>query len=223
MSGVEVRPLSRLPSEGPVAVDPAASGPTDRATRLPVVPALYFPGDADHPNRRPQVIHPARDRAAAGTAGPAVEPVRSARLSRRTRVPGFRPGKATAARAGADARARVPILDEAVEHLIAGRLPRSARPGGHPCRWPTPTWRSSRRRRASRSSSRRPSRSGRTSAWVTTSTSTSRPEIEVIDDARVDQVVEELRDQNATLERGRGPRGPGRRLRRHRVRRHPRR
>ena len=33
-----------------------------------------------------------------------------------------------------------------------------------------------------------------------------RPEIETIDDARVDKVIEELRDQNATLAAGRGPR-----------------
>ena len=47
-----------------------------------------------------------------------------------------------------------------------------------------------------------------------------RPEIETIDDARVDQVIEELRDQNATLDRGRGSRRQGRRLRGHLVRRH---
>ena len=45
------------------------------------------------------------------------------------------------------------------------------------------------------------------------------PEIETIDDARVDKVIEELRDQNATLDAGRGPRRAGRRLRGHRVRR----
>ena len=36
--------------------------------------------------------------------------------------------------------------------------------------------------------------------------STSRPRSRTIDDAKVDKVVEELRDQNATLARGRGPR-----------------
>ena len=49
------------------------------------------------------------------------------------------------------------------------------------------------------------------------------PEIETIDDAQVDKVIEELRDQNATLAAGRGPRRAGRRLRGHRLRRHARR
>ena len=45
------------------------------------------------------------------------------------------------------------------------------------------------------------------------------PEIEPTDDARVDKVIDELRDQNATLDRGRGSAGEGRRLRGHRLRR----
>ena len=45
------------------------------------------------------------------------------------------------------------------------------------------------------------------------------PEIETIDDARVDQVVEELRDQNATLTAVEDRGAEGRRLRGHRVRR----
>ena len=49
------------------------------------------------------------------------------------------------------------------------------------------------------------------------------PEIDTIDDARIDQVIEELRDQNATLVGGRGSRREGGRLRGRLVRRHARR
>ena len=67
------------------------------------------------------------------------------------------------------------------------------------CRSRMRTSTSCRPRRASRSSSRRRSRSARTCSWVTTSSFNFAPTIETIDDARIDQVIEELRDQNATL------------------------
>ena len=62
-----------------------------------------------------------------------------------------------------------------------------------------PTSTSSRPRRASRSSSRRPSRSRPRSTLGDYKGFNFGPEIDTIDDARVDKVLEELRDQNATL------------------------
>ena len=158
-------------------------------------------------------------RRSASTA-PSTKP--SGTSSRRTRVPGFRPGKAPR-----PVLERVlgpgAVLDEAVEHLVqdayrealieqddpaADERRRRGRPG--------------RGGQAARSSRRR-SRSAPRSTLGDYSSFNFGPEIETIDDARVDKVVEELRDQNATLAAGRGPRRQERRLRGHRVRRHARR
>ena len=141
------------------------------------------------------------------------------RLSRRTRVAGFRPGKAPR-----PILERVlgptAIVDEAVEHLVQdayreaiieqGIVPLTnadveivEAEEGKPLRFKATV-------------QVRPEVQLGDYAQFNFA-----PEIETIDEPKVDKVVEELRDQNATARGGRGPRGEGRRLGRHRLRRHP--
>lgn len=206
MSGVEVRPLSRLPAGRMSAGDPAGRRrPCRPVTALragdgPVgrlgVAALYFPGDADHPNPAPKStilleieLPPERLAAAIDAA------VRA--LSRRTRIPGFRPGKATrpvlerALGSGA-------VIDEAVEHLVGDAYREAIVAEGI-----VPL--------ANADVEVVQAEEGKPLIFKATvpvhpevtlgdyEHFNFRPEIDVIDDARVDQVVEELRDQNATL------------------------
>ena len=93
-------------------------------------------------------------------------------LSRRTKVPGFRPGKAPRGVLEA-VLGHGAVLDEAVDRLIESSY-RDALIEKEILPSRTLTSRSSRRRRASRSSSRRPSRTDRSSS-ATTATSTSAP------------------------------------------------
>ena len=211
MSGVEVRPLSRLPASAarPAGPRPAAAGPppyTSRAMQITTTPAPKSTVvlEIELP---PERLEPAIDDA-----------VR--RLSRRTRVPASGPARRPGPSwSGTSARAPSSTRPWSTSSRTPTARPSSRRTS---CRWPTPTSRSSRPRRASRSSSRRPSRSARRSRSATTALQL-RPEIETIDDARVDKVVEELRDQNATLAAVEDRGAQGRRLRRHRVRRDARR
>ncbi len=150
MSGVEVRPLSRLPApgrRGAVAAGRAARPPALRGLAAYTSPAMQI---TTTPAPKSTIVleielPPERlDKA-----------IRDAvrHLSRRTRVPGFRPGKAPRP---VLERALGPgaVLDDAVEHL--SRPPTARRSSRRTSsRSPTPTSRSSRPRRASRSSSRR--------------------------------------------------------------------
>ena len=120
------------------------------------------------------------------------------RLSRRTRVPGFRPGKAPRPVLERHLGPSV-VLDEAVEHLVERRLPRGAHRAGHPAA-DQPRRRDRRRpRRASRSVFKATVQVRPEVALGDYKHFNFSPEIETIDDARVDQVIDELRDQNATL------------------------
>ena len=143
-------------------------------------------------------------------------------LSRRTHVPGFRPGKAPRGVLEA-VLGHGAVLDEAVDHLVQTRLSRRPDREGDPAAHQRRTSRSSRPRRASRSSSRRPSRSGPRSSSATTGTSTSGPRSRRSTTAKVDKVIEELRDQNASLSPVEDRGAAERRLRGHRVRGHARR
>ena len=159
--------------------------------------ALYFAGDADHQDPGSQVHHRPRDRAPARAPRPRRRRGRPPPLAAdaRPRLPA-RQGAARRPRAARSARAPSSTRPSTTSSRTPTATPSSSRTS---CRSPTPTWRSSRPRRASRSSSRRPSRSARRSSSATTSNFNFRPEIETIDDAKVDKVIEELRDQNATL------------------------
>ena len=121
-------------------------------------PALSSRGDERHHHPRSQQFRPPRGRA----------PARPARSGGGRGRPAPRPG-APASRASVPARHRGPcssvrsalgpILDEAVEHLVEAAYRDALVRDGHRPAAPAPTWRSSRPRRASRSSSRRRSRS----------------------------------------------------------------
>ena len=188
VSGVEVRPRSRLPGRA-CRRRAAPRGP-------PTASALYCPGDADHHHPGPQLHVVLEIELPAERLDRAIdEAVRH--LSRRTRVPGFRPGKAPAADPRAPARARRGPRRRG-RAPRPGRLPRGPRRGGHPAA-------DQRRRRG------RPGRGGQAAHLQGDRPGPARgrarrlqglqlrPEIETIDDARVDKVLEELRDQNATL------------------------
>ena len=188
MSGVSVRPRPRLPrrpSRAPSSgrrrgLRPILPGrcrsPTTPAPKSTVVLEIELP-----PERLDRAI------------GDAVR-----HLSRRTRVPGFRPGKAPRP---VLERALGPgaVLDEAVEHLVQDAyrealveqdiLPLTnadvevvQAEEGKPLVFKATV-------------QVRPE----VDARRLQAASTSRPRSRPIDDARVDQVVEELRDQNATL------------------------
>lgn len=180
MSGVEVRPLSRLPAQ------PAASGPSPytapamQITRTPA-PKSSILLEIEVPS--------ARLDSAIGNA------VRA--LARRTRVPGFRPGKAPRPVLERHLGPGV-VLDEAVEHLVQDAyrealiqediLPLTnadveivTAEEGKPVVFKATI------------QVRPEVRLGDYSNFPFA------PDIETIDDARVDQVVEQLRDQNATL------------------------
>ena len=208
MRGVSVRPRPRLP---PLRMPSSGR----RATS-----ALYFPGDADHDDARPQVHHRPRDRGPARAARSRHRRGRPAPLAAdaRPRVPprqGAAPRPRACPRPGRRPRrgGRAPRRDAYREALIEKDiLPLTnadvevvqaeegkplifkatvqVRPGGR--RSATTSTSTSPRDRDDR---RRPGRQGRRGA--------ARPER----DAR----------------RGRGPRREGRRLRGHRVRRHARR
>ena len=120
------------------------------------------------------------------------------RLSRRTRVAGFRPGKAPR-----------PILERV---LGPGRRPRRGRRAPGPGLVPRGDRRAGHRPADQRRRGGRRGRRGqaapvqgdgpgpaRRSSSATTPNFKFAPEIETVDDAKIDNVVEELRDQNATL------------------------
>ena len=210
MSGVEVRPLSRLP----------ATGRDDGASRSrpgrPRASALYFAGDADHHHPRSEHHRRARDRAPPGAPGQAADRVRPAPVAAdpSPRVPSrqgaaARPG--ASARTGRHPRRRGRAPDR-------GRLPRRAHPAGH--RAAGQRRRGDRAGRGGQAAHLQGDRPGPPGGRARRLQHFNfGPEIEPIDDARVDKVIDELRDQNATLAAGRGPGGEGRRLRGHRVRR----
>ena len=191
VSGVEVRPLSRLPTTGrspqrrrPIRPPPGPSRPyTSRAMQITRTPApkstvqlqIELPPSA---STAPSTRRPRPRRAAPGPRLPARQ--------------------GAARRPGAPPRSRRrPRRGRRSPH--AGRLSRRARPGGHP-----PA--DERRRRG------RPGRGGQAAHLQGDDPGPARSQARrlqglqlparasrSIDDARVDQVVEELRDQNATL------------------------
>ena len=147
------------------------------------------------PPQPPQVDRPAPDRAPPERLDRALDAAVRA-LARRTRIPGFRPGKAPRP---SWSGISVPASSSTRPSITSCRTPIARRSSRRTSsRWRTRTSRSSRPRRASRSSSRR--RPVRPEVTLGDYKDFNfKPEIETIDDARVDQVVEELRDQNATL------------------------
>lgn len=186
MSGVEVRPLSRLPgrtgraARGPAGPAPPYTSPAMQITRTPAPKSSILLEIELPPERLDRAVNDA---------------VRT--LSRRVRVPGFRPGKATRPMLE---RTLGPgaILDEAVDHLVQDAyrealiaediLPLSKADvevvqaeEGKPLVFKATV----------------PVRPEVTLGDYRHFNFA--PEIDVIDDARVDQVVGELRDQNATL------------------------
>jgi trigger factor len=194
VSGVEVRPLSRLPALGGVPHG-RLRGPVDESGP-PAGPALYFAAMQITATPAPRSTVVLEIELPAERLDRAVdEAVRH--LSRRTRVPGFRPGKAPRPllerHLGPGA-----ILDDAVDHLVQDAY-----------------------REALVEQSLLPltnadvevvqAEEGKPLVFKATVQVRPEvqlgdykhfnfaPEIETIDDARVDKVVDELRDQNATL------------------------
>ena len=119
------------------------------------------------------------------------------RLSRQTRVPGFRPGKAPRAGAGAAPRPAV-ILDEAVEHLVEDTY-REAVIEEDILPLTNPDVEVVKAEEGSPLAFKATVQVRPEVALGDYKQFNFSPEIETIDDARVDQVLEELRDQNATL------------------------
>ena len=205
MSGVSVRPRPRLPAavrgDAPVAADrrPASMAAAGAAARPGTAVPRAYTSPAMHVTTTPA---PKSTVVLEVELPPSASSTPSARPSRASPggpgSPGFRPGKAPAASARAGPRpGRRPRRGGRAPRRR--RLPRGARRGGHPARSPTPRSTSSRPRKASRSIFKatvpvRPEVSLGDYAGFQF-----RPEIEAIDDARVDQVIDELRDQNATL------------------------
>ncbi|TMC60748.1 MAG: trigger factor [Chloroflexi bacterium] len=160
-------------------------------------PALYFAVHERHRHARAEERHQARDRAPPGAPEPRRRRRRSAPLpaDQGSRLPA-RQGAPTRPRAGARSR-RSPRRGGRAPG--PGRLPRGAHREGDPAD------RQRRRRRRPEAEEGKP--------VIFTATVpirpevqlgdfrnfNFRPEIETIDDARVDKVVEELRDQNGTL------------------------
>ena len=102
---------------GSIPLSPTSGGAPGDPTGGPRrPPALYFPGDADHHDPRPKVHDRARGRGPAERLTAAIDDA-VRRLSRQTRVPGFRPGKAPRPVLERHLGPSV-ILDEAVEHLV---------------------------------------------------------------------------------------------------------
>ena len=188
MSSVSVRPRPRLL-------------PPRRAERtspdLPGLAAYTSPAMQITDDARPQVHHRARDRAARRAPRPRRSSDAVRHLSRRTRVPGFRPGKAPRP---VLERALGPgaVLDDAVDHLVQDAyrealveqeiLPLTnadvevvQAEEGKPLVFKATV------------QVRPEVKLGDYKGF------NFGPEIETIDDAQVDQVIEELRDQNATL------------------------
>jgi hypothetical protein len=166
-----------------------------RARRRPrTTSPVYWPGDADHQDPRSRLHDPARDRAPAERLSRAIDDA-VRRLARGR-------GSPASARQGA---ARVlerhlgPARSSTRPSSTSSRTPTARpRPGGHPAA-------DQRRRR------RRPGRGGQAAHLQGHGPGPPdvqlgdykgfnfAPEIDTIDDARVDKVLEELRDQNATL------------------------
>ena len=201
----------------PTPVRSAPSGPR-RTVRGP--PPI-LPGDADHHDPRPQVHRRARDRAAR----------RSASTGRSTT-----PSAASRAGPASPASGRARPRDRS-SSARSGPGPSSTRRSSTSSRTPTARPSSSRTILPLTNADVEVVQAEEGKPLIFKATVQVRPEvklgdyqdfnfapeIETIDDARVDKVIEELRDQNATLDRGRGPRRQGRRLRGHRVRRDARR
>ena len=144
------------------------------------------------------------------------------RLSRRTRVAGFRPGKAPR-----PILERVlgpgAVLDEAVEHLVQDAYREAlVEQDIVPLTNADVEVVEAERGQAAALQGDGPGPARRSSS-ATTRASTSRPRSRPSTTPKVDNVVEELRDQNATLAAVEDRGGEGRRLRRHRLRGHPRR
>ena len=128
------------------------------------------------------------------------------RLSRQTRVPGFRPGKAPRPVLERHLGPSV-ILDEAVEHLVEDTY-REAVIEGDILPLTNPDVEVVKAEEGSPLAFKATIQVRPEVALGDYKQFNFSPEIETIDDARVDQVVEELRDQNATLTavEGRGAR-----------------
>ena len=131
MSGVEVRPLSRLRTTGL----PASAAAAVRARRPPGLrppPPYTCSGDADH--------HDPRPRTPPSCSRSSCPPERLSRVHRRRRPAPRRAGRASRASGRARRRDAVlerhlgpgAVLDEAVEHLVQDAYREATRRAGHP-------------------------------------------------------------------------------------------
>ena len=206
MRDVSVRPRPRPPSRSGHGESPAGGSrprAAERGARADVLrplrsPLLSSPGDERHHHARSAQLGPPRGRGARRSSRPRGRRVRPPALApdQGPRVPA-RQGAALHARAGDRPRrssSRTPSTGSS-RSRTARRSSRRARSRSAGRRS-----RSGRPRRASRSSSRRRSRCPRRSTLGDYRAFPFAPEIDTIDDAKVDKVVEELRDQQARLD-----------------------